>query len=83
MRTNTYMAQVRLQTQPHGAGRKSMAQMVLHVLKADGVPGLYRGVSRPSTAPHTAAATDKIAHCVALSLPPPPGHLQHHSLRRL
>ncbi|GME59792.1 mitochondrial dicarboxylate carrier [Neofusicoccum parvum] len=36
---------VRLQTQQHGAARKNMLQMFVHVAKNDGVTGLYRGLS--------------------------------------
>ncbi|KAI5371055.1 putative mitochondrial carrier UCP, mitochondrial carrier domain superfamily [Septoria linicola] len=37
--------QVRLQMQPHGGARKGMVGMFTHVVKSDGVPGLYRGLS--------------------------------------
>lgn len=44
VRSTTHSNQVRLQTQPHDAPRKNMAAMFVHIVKSDGVPGLYRGV---------------------------------------
>lgn len=35
---------VRLQMQPNDASKKGMVQMFSHILRTDGVPGLYRGV---------------------------------------
>ncbi|WPH04217.1 Hypothetical protein R9X50_00710600 [Acrodontium crateriforme] len=39
------LLKVRLQTQPHDGSRRNMGQMFMHVLKSDGVPGLYKGLS--------------------------------------
>ncbi|KJX97552.1 mitochondrial dicarboxylate carrier like protein [Zymoseptoria brevis] len=39
------LLKVRLQTQAHGAGRQGMLAMTGSIVKADGVPGLYRGLT--------------------------------------
>ncbi|KAF2717091.1 mitochondrial carrier [Polychaeton citri CBS 116435] len=39
------LVKVRLQTQAHDVPRKNMVQMFAHVLKADGITGLYHGIS--------------------------------------
>ncbi|KAK4635718.1 Mitochondrial dicarboxylate transporter [Fulvia fulva] len=36
---------VRLQMQPNDASKKGMVQMFSHILRTDGVPGLYRGLT--------------------------------------
>ncbi|KAF1821041.1 mitochondrial carrier [Dissoconium aciculare CBS 342.82] len=40
-----YLAKVRLQTQSHEGPRKNMTGMASHIIKSDGVRGLYRGLS--------------------------------------
>lgn len=41
---SAYCPKVRLQTQPHGAERRNMGQMFVHVAQGSGLRGLYKGV---------------------------------------
>jgi len=48
-RTATNRRKVRLQTQSHVGLRKNMLQMFVHILRNEGLLGLYRGVSLMSS----------------------------------
>lgn len=66
-----------------------MLATFVHVLKADSIRGLYRGVcvpeypSPPVSAPSTSKLSNLAKSAPALRLPPPPDNLLHHALRHL
>lgn len=66
-----------------------MLATFVHILKADSIRGLYRGVCAPKhpspafAAPSTSKLSNLAKSAPALRLPPPPNNLLHHALRHL
>lgn len=79
--------QVRLQTRALD-GPKGMLGTFVHILKANGVSGLYSGVRfshhlHRLSLPPISKPSNLIKFLPALRLPPPPINLLHHPLRHL
>ena len=70
--------QVRLQTQAAHGVRLNMVQMFSHVIKTDGILGLYKGVCSPRS-----AAKASLMRTLDICSTASPGHIQYDALRCL